>query len=266
MKTLLIFLVLALTPALHSCSGKKVDENDPKSMYDDAEEEFRDKRFQAAVEKFKVVKNKFPYSNYSKLAALRIADVYFQEESYIEAAGAYETFRDLHPKSEKADYVLYQIGESYYNQYPGSIDRDLTPGSKAITAYRELLSLYPSSSYAEKAKSHLDESAEKLSEKERYVADFYFKRDMYDSAAKRYEKITSQFPGTKVEEYAYWRWGQSLYRQGSNPELSDKKGALIDETRHVFRVYLSRFPNGTYVKKVNSWLEKPEALQDEDLP
>jgi outer membrane protein assembly factor BamD len=151
----------------------------------------------------------------------------------------------MHPKHEKADYVLFRIGESYFNQLPGGHDRDLTPATKAIDAYRELLKLYPQSQYVNDANKHMSEAIETLAAKEKYIADFYFDREMFDSAAGRYEKITSKYSGTTLEQFAYWRWGQSLIKQAKN-----------DEAKHVYRVYLSRYPSGTYAKEAGDWLDK----------
>lgn len=239
----LLSLFVAL--AVVACSGKPFDENNPQDVYKDAEEDIEDKRYTMALDKLKTLKNKFPYSHLATQAKLRIADVYFEEGSFIEAAGAYESFRDMHPKHERADYVLFRIGESYFNQLPDSVDRDVGPGGKCIDAYRELIGLYPKSQYVPEAKNHMKEATERLASKEKYIADFYYKRDMYDSAASRYEKITARFPGTDAEEYAYWRWAQSLMRLEKN-----------DEAKHVFRTYLSRYPSGQYSRDANSWLDK----------
>lgn len=237
-------LTLLVVVAVTSCSGKSVDENNAQEVYKDAEEDISDKRYTIALDKLKTLKNKFPYSNVATQAKLRIADVYFLEESYIEAAAAYESFRDMHPKHEKADYVMFRTGESYFLQLPDSDDRDMSPAAKAIDAYRELLQLYPRSQYAEPAKTHLNQASEMQASKEKYIADFYFKRDMFDSAATRYEKITARFPGTSTAQYAYWRLAQSLIRQ-------DK----LDEAKHVYRTYLSRHPGGEYARQAGDWLE-----------
>lgn len=246
-RSVFFYFILTAVAALQfaGCSGKKIDENNPQDLYKDAEEDVTDKRYVMALEKLKSLKNKFPYSHLATMAKLRIADVYFEEESYVEAAGAYESFRDMHPKHEKADYVLFRIAESYFNQLPGTEDRDLGPANKAIDAYREVIGLYPTSKYIPEAKKHLEEATEKLSSKERYVADFYYKREMYDSAAGRYEKITNRFPGTTADEYAYNQWAQCLIKQDKN-----------DEAKHVYRVYISRYPSGTYTKSAGDWLDK----------
>lgn len=249
MRNLKFFFIyaVAILAAFHAagCSGKKVDDGNPQELYKDAEDDINDKRYVMALDKLKSLKNKFPYSHLATQAKLRIADVYYEEESFIEAAGAYESFRDMHPKHEKADYVLFRIGESYFNQLPSSVDRDMSPAGKAIDSYREMLALYPNSQFAPEAKKHLNESIERLADKEKYVADFYFRNEQYDSAAGRYEKITLKYPDTSVEQYAYWRWAQSL--------IKDNK---VDEAKHVFRVYLRRYPSGTYVQQAGDWLDQ----------
>ena len=95
-----LLLGLSLAGALHGCAGRVVDDNDPASLLADAEDEIKSDHFQLAVDKLKEVKNKFPYSKFSIDAQLRLADVYFMQESYADAAAQYETFRDLHPKHE----------------------------------------------------------------------------------------------------------------------------------------------------------------------
>ena len=252
-RTLFVLLPLILLSSKFfiGCSGKDVDQNNPQAMLDDAEEDVRDKRYQMALEKLKTIKNKFPYSALSTTAALRVADVQDLDESYVEAAAAYEVFRDLHPKHEKADYVIFRIGESYFNQLPSTIDRDLTPASKAIASYSELQQVWPTSAFGSQAKEHQTECSELLSQKEKYIADFYYKREMYDSASKRYEKIATKFAGTNNAQISYLRWGLSLLEQSKDPVYAEKKDALIGEAKHVFKTYLSQYPTGQYVAEVN---------------
>ena len=79
---------------------------------------------------------------------------------------------------------------------------------------------------------------------------------MYDSAAIRYEKIVTKYANTTPEEYAYFNWGRSLIRQGQMEDYRDKKDTLIAESKHVFKTYNSRFPNGQFTKKIDRELER----------
>lgn len=185
-----------LITVLSGCSGKTVDESDPALLYKDAEEEVSSEHYQIAVDKFKTIRNKFPYSKYALDAQLRIADVYFLQESYTEAAAAYETFRDLHPKNEKIEYALFRIGKSYYKDIPDPIARDMSTAQKAVDAYREFLKRFPTAKESEEAKKDLADCRNQLAQKELYIADFYFKRQFYSSAKARYQKIIEQYSDT----------------------------------------------------------------------
>lgn len=183
------------------CSGKSVDENDPASMYADAEDDIKNDRYLLAIEKLRTIKNKFPYSSFSSKAQLRIADVYFLQESYIEAAGAYETFRDLYPKHEEAPYAAYRIAESYALDAPSNIARDLTSAQNAAQSLKEFLKVYPNHARAEDAQKLLSKTLAQLAEKEFYIAEYYFKQKQYVSAKGRYEKLVSAYPeSTRANE------------------------------------------------------------------
>src|SRR6478736_2451275 len=94
-------ILLNSIPVLFTgCAGKGVSEEDPASLYADAEEDIKSDHYQIAIDKLRIIKNKFPYSKYAIDSQLRIADVLFMQEAYGEAAVSYETFRDLHPKHE----------------------------------------------------------------------------------------------------------------------------------------------------------------------
>lgn len=194
-----VTLILGL---VSGCSGKKIDESDPAALYQDAEDEIKDDHYQIAIDKLRVVKNKFPYSKFSVQAHLRIADVLFLQSSYTEAAVQYESFRDLHPKHEKVPYATFRIGKSYFNEIPSPLARDLTPAQKSLEAYTDLLRRFPDVQEAKEAKTDVTQVRKLLAQKELYIANFYFKRDYYDSARPRYKKIVEQFPETESAQEA----------------------------------------------------------------
>lgn len=190
--TLLLFLI-----TLFGCSSTAINDKDPEALYKDAEEDISDSRYIAAHDKLRTLKNKFPYSNYSKLAQLRIADVYFLEESFEEAASNYQLFCELHPNHERAAYALFRAGESYYKATPTNIHRDLTTANKAINAYRTFLGRFPSAPESKDAKERISEMETTLAEKELIIANFYMREDQFKSAEKRYKKILDLYPQTK---------------------------------------------------------------------
>jgi outer membrane protein assembly factor BamD len=195
---ILMSLFGAASLTLSGCSGKSVNESDPASLYADAEDDIKSDRYQIALEKLKTVKNKFPYSKYAIDAQLRIADLYYLQELYPEAAANYETFRDLHPKHEKAEYAMFRIAKSYFMDIPSVVARDLTPAQKAQDAYNEFLKRFPASPDTVEARKDLAKTRSLLASKELYIGDFYYKRDFYESAKARYQKIIDIYPDTDI--------------------------------------------------------------------
>jgi outer membrane protein assembly factor BamD len=187
---------------LSGCSSKPVNENDPASLYADAEDDVKSDRYQMALEKLKTVKNKFPYSKYAIDAQLRIADLYYLQELYPEAAASYETFRDLHPKHEKVEYAMFRIAKSYFMDIPSTVARDLTPAQKAQDAYNDFLKHYPAAPETPEAQKDLLKTRDLLASKELYIGDFYYKRDFYESAKARYQKILDVYPDTDTAHQA----------------------------------------------------------------
>lgn len=199
---LAIIASLFFTMSYTGCSIAHVDENDPASLLKEAEEEIKSDHYQLAVDKLRIIKNKFPYSNVAAAAQLRIADVYFMQESYIESAASYEAFRDLHPKHEKAPYAMFRIGKSYFNDMPSTVARDLTPAQRALDAYKDYLAHYPSGPDAVEATKDIGEIRNFLANKELSIGDFYFNREFYDSAKPRYKKIIEFYSDTQSAQTA----------------------------------------------------------------
>jgi outer membrane protein assembly factor BamD len=200
-------LVLALSTGaialqMAGCSSAPITENEPERLYKEAVEDIESDHYQIAIEKLKTIRNKFPYSSFATEAQLKIADVYFLQESWAEAALAYEAFRDLHPKHEKVPYAMFKAALSYFNDMPGTVARDLTAGQKALDAFNDFLRRFPSAPESAEARTHVAECRKLLAEKELYIGDFYYKRDVYHSAKPRYQKIVDLYPETKAAEEA----------------------------------------------------------------
>ena len=197
-----LLICTLLSTSFLGCSGKPIDESDPGALFKEAEDDLKNDHYQIALEKFRSIKNKFPYSKYSTDSQLRLADVYFMQESFGEAAIAYETFRDLHPKHEKVAYAMFRIGKSYFKDLPNTVARDLTPGHKALDSYGDFLKRFPTAAEADEARKDVADIRKTLAEKELYIADFYLRREMYDSAKNRYSKILSLYPETEPAKSA----------------------------------------------------------------
>jgi outer membrane protein assembly factor BamD len=197
---------------LGGCASEKPKgKTEAEVLYKEAKQLMEEERYLLATEKINQLKNQYPYSYYSTPAELMLADILFKQENFVESAAAYLLFRDFHPKHEKIPYVILQIAESYYLQLPDTDDRDLAPAVEAIKYYREVLTKYPNSKEIKKAKKKIKECQQRLDNKEKYVADFYFKTEVYQAALWRYQDILNNISNKQIRSHAMQRIIQSSY-------------------------------------------------------
>jgi len=179
---------------------------------------------------YRDLKNRFPYSRYATLAEIQIAEIHFKKESFAEAQGAYQLFKELHPRHEKIDYITYQIGESLYRQLPSTIDRDLSLAPAAIREFEVVLRDYPNSPYAKKAQERRSDTLNKLAEKELYIADFYFRTNEFLYALSRYKKYLKEHPSHEKKPHALLRAAQAADKESNEA----KRKALLRQLIHDY--------------------------------
>ena len=224
MKKVFSLVLTSILIAAAGCSSVQVDEKDPASLFKDAEAEIASDHYIIAIDKLRAIKNKFPYSSFAAESQLRIADVYYIQELFPEAAANYQAFKDLHPKNPKVPYAMLQIGKSYFRDAPTLIERDLSPLKKAFDAYQEYLSRYPDSPESTTARKEVGEIRKRLAEKELLIGDFYFRRELYRAAEPRYEKVVQNFPDTEEAKIA----------AGKIADIQKKPQAVGDTKNHGF--------------------------------
>lgn len=227
------------------CSSKeKYDSSTPEGAFKQAEEYEKDERYDEAVAKYTDVKNKFPYSKLATEAELKIGDVHYLREAFVEAQSAYQLFKEFHPKHPRSDYVTFRLGMSYFNQLPSTIDRDLSVAEKSILYFDEVINSYSSSSHVAEAKKNRLAALKMLAEKEMYIANFYSKREKFDSALKRYETILKQYPNLGLD-------AQALYGAA---RCAIKAGEKERGQQHLKNLY-SQFPNTDEARRAKNDLE-----------
>jgi outer membrane protein assembly factor BamD len=224
-KSLLLSAFLLLSVV--SCSSTVKDTNTPEGAFQAAEEYDKDELYDEALQKFSEVKNKYPYSRYAAEAELRIADIHYKREAWIEAQNAYQLFKDLHPKHPKIAYVTHRLAMSYFNQLPTTIDRDLTVADKAILFFDDVIKNYDKSEFVEEAKTKRAEARKMQGEKMLYIAEFYYIRDIYDSALLRYETLLKDFTAEGFAPKALLGAGISAFEIGERAKGEQYLNQLV---------------------------------------
>jgi outer membrane protein assembly factor BamD len=245
LKTLrVIILVAALGLFVSGCSSIEKNSDTPEGAFAIAADFDKGERYEEAIRRYTDVKNRFPYSNYATKAELAIADVYFKQESYAESQVSYQMFKELHPTYPQSDYVQFRIGMSFFNQLPSAIDRDLTLANDAILNLSDLIKKYPNSTYLAEAKEKRSAAIKMLAEKEEYIADFYFKREIFDSALLRYEALYNNYRGLGFDAKAL-----------SRAAFCAKKLGLTDKQQKYQKSLGQNFPTSTELRDLEKGLQ-----------
>jgi outer membrane protein assembly factor BamD len=197
-------------------------------MFKEGERSFQKGNYEDAIAQWKKVKDSYLSPELSTQAEINIADAYFLNKDFIEAAAAYEDFRKLHPGHERAGYALYRQAMSHFNQIRG-VDTDQTPVKNALITFESYLRLYP-------AGEHLSESTEKIGtcrdkqlQYEIYVGRFYLRTGKYPAAIGRFEEALKSFPGLpRCGEVLYYL-GRSYQKAGQQPKATEAFERLVKE-------------------------------------
>lgn len=225
--------MLALFPILLlGCSSTdKIDTETAEGAFALGEKYEKDERYEEALVQFNQVKNKHPYSRFAVEAKMRIADIHFKREDWLEAQNAYQVFKEMHPKHPRSDFITYRLALCFFNQLPSTIDRDLSLSDKAILYFDEVVQSYPSSEFVKDARSNRTRTIEMLAEKEDYIGNFYFIRDQFDSALGRYEGLLEMYPDTPLTARALYRAAVSAHKIQDN-----------SKARSYYRRLMASFP------------------------
>lgn len=214
-------------------------QTEAEKLYKQSEEHIDDKRYILAIDKLNTIKNQHPFSKYAVLAQLKLADVYFLQENYSEAISAYQAFRDLHPKHEKIEYVIFQLADAHFRNLPDTIDRDLMDATRAIQLSEELVASFPQSGLRTRALDIRDKAQNKLLEKEDYIGNFYFVRDHWEPSIRRYELLRRKFPGSRLDDKALFRIAIGFF-----------KLEKIDQAKETFEEMKKLHPQSDYTEKL----------------
>lgn len=131
--------------------------------------------------------------NYDPNVILKRAESFHEKEGYAEAIVEYQHFLELHRKHVLASYAQYKLALSYFKLIQ-TIDRDMTPVKKAQEEFLELMTAFPGSQYEAEARVKIRECEGFLAQHHLLVGQFYFRKESYLAAAKRFQMIIQRYP------------------------------------------------------------------------
>lgn len=197
-------------------------------LYEAGVDAMKEKHYEAAAEYFAKLKDRFPFSPYAVKGEVGLADAYFLDDKYIEAAEAYKEFEAMHPGNEEIPYILYQVGMSNLNQFK-SIDRRQDNIKEGLEYFYRVEQAYPDTEYGKNARKLIKRCRRILAEHELFVADFFFSRSQFGPAWHRYRYVVENYSDiADLRVYAHKRAQQAYFEY--QKELSEEERMEIQDS------------------------------------
>jgi len=252
-------LVLAATFALGGCGllPEVADETagwSAQKIYSEAKENLNDGNYERAVKLFETLEARYPFGRYAQQAQLEVAYAYYKDKEPISAIAACDRFIKLHPNHPNVDYAYYLKGLANFNDDLGILgnmgmlgireaqdmsERDPRAARDAFLAFKELVTRFPESKYAEDSIARMKYLVNALAGNEVHVARYYLKREAYVAAANRAKEVLKTYPEAPALEEALAIMVVSYDKMGLTELRDDAQ-----------RVLTLNFPNSKYVKGV----------------
>jgi outer membrane protein assembly factor BamD len=172
--------------------------------------------------------------NYDPNVIMKRAEAFFDKEDYPEAIIEYQHFLDLHRIHTLAPYAQYKLGESNFKMAK-TIDRDPEPIYRALEAFEKLRRDYPGSRYDADAGEKIRAANDWIAQAHFFVGQFYYRREAYLAAARRFETILKEYPDMQVAPDAMYYLALSYHEIGADDWAQENLLALAQrypENKH----------------------------------
>lgn len=238
--TALAALLLSVTLAGCGLFGEKAD---PKKdwtaaqFYEAAKEEFENRNWEAAIKLYEQLESKFPYGRFAQQSQMEVAYSYYKLGETAQALSAIDKFMKLHPNHPNADYALYLKGLVNFKEDLGPLtriafvkqdlaDRDPKAARESFEAFKELVTRFPQSRYADDARERMAYLVEALARHEVHVAQYYLSRGAYLAAVNRAQDAITRFPNSPTHREALEVMVEAYDRMGSHDLRDDARKVL----------------------------------------
>ena len=174
-------------------------------LFEVATAEFKARRFDNAAKAFEQLTLDLAARDVRlPLAFYYLAQSHNELGEHLLAAATYNRLVDAFPQDTLVDDALFLAGKAYQKEWRRP-QLDATYGSNAIASYQSLLSSYPDSPFAPRARTELNRLDEWLAEKDYHTGYLYLKRKAYDSAIIYFKDVIRLHPNAAKTRDAYLR-------------------------------------------------------------
>src|SRR2546423_78062 len=188
MRSVLAALAAAALAVSAACSSlSKEDETtgwSAQRLYGEAKDAMASREWQKAIKYLEKLEARYPYGRYAQQAQLEVAYANWKDGERASAIAAADRFIKLYPNHPNVDYAWYLKGLVNFNELAGVLswlttpdmsDRDPKASREAFIAFKEVVTRFPDSRYAEDSAARMRYLVNALASSEVYVARDYLK-------------------------------------------------------------------------------------------
>jgi outer membrane protein assembly factor BamD len=180
-------------------------------LYGEARDAMSERDWAKAIKYLERLEARFPYGRYAQQAQLDVAWAHWKYDEPAAAIAAVERFIKLYPNHPALDYAYYLKGLVNFTENQGLFailsdpdlaERDPKAAREAFAAFREVVTRFPDSKYAEDSAARMRYLVNSLARHEVHVARYYMKRGAYLAAVNRAQVAVSNYPQAPAVEEA----------------------------------------------------------------
>ena len=215
-------------------------------LYGEAKDAMANRSWQKAIKLLEKLEARYPYGRYAQQAQLEIAYANWKDSERASAIAAADRFIKLYPNHPNVDYAWYLKGLVNFYEMQGVLswlttpdmsDRDPKAARDAYFAFKEVLTRFPDSRYAEDSRARMRFLVNSLASNEVHVANYYMKRGAFLAAANRAQYAIEHYPQAPAVEEAM----SILVKAYDSLGMTDLRDA-------AGRVLTKNFPESVYLK------------------
>jgi outer membrane protein assembly factor BamD len=225
--------------AVSACSSPpKEDPNSTaavEKLYADAKDDLNSGSYDKAIKTLERVEGRAAGTLLAQQATLDLAYAQYRTAERAAALATLDRFIKLHPSSPALDYALYLHGLVNFNDNLGILgslaqqnlsERDQQASRDAYQSFKQLVTQFPQSRYADDGRARMDYIVNALADYEVHVARYYLRRGAFLAAANRAQQVLQEYPQTPANEEALFIMQLSYERLGLDQLRTDAERVL----------------------------------------
>ena len=214
---MLRFISLSLLFSALLLAGCATEEKDPtakmtpEEIYAEAKDNMRGNLWDKSINLFDKLEGRAAGTVLAQQAQLDKAYAQLKNGDRVGALMTLDRFMKLNPANPAVDYALYLKGTINFNDDMGLMskwfkqdlaERDQMAARDSFEAYKELVTRFPQSKYAEDATLRMRHIVNLLAKSELKVARYYYKKGAYVAAVNRAQATLNDYPNSEAAETA----------------------------------------------------------------